>query len=64
MAMSAIRRACDLDSTNSTYFKLAGELFAVGGLTLRSEKFYNQALKWGGPDPEIERALVELKQLG
>ena len=61
MAMSAIRKACDLDSTNITYLKLAGELFAVGGLPLRAEKFYNQALKWGGSDPEIERALVALK---
>lgn len=64
MAMSAIDKACQLEPTNCQYLQLAGELFASGGLPLRAEKFYNQALRWGGPNAEIELAIGELEKLG
>ena len=64
VAMSAIRKACELEPMNASYLKLAGELFKLGGLTLRAEKFYNQALKWGGSDAEIEQALAQFKKPG
>ena len=64
MAMGAIRKACELEPMNVVYLKLAGELFQLGGLTLRAEKFYNQALQWGGSDADIEQALAELKKPG
>lgn len=64
MAMSAIDKACQLEPTNCQYLQLAAELFARGGLTLRAEKFYNRALRWGGPNAEIELAISELGKLG
>lgn len=64
VAMSAIRKACELEPMNAVYLKLAGKLFRLGGLTLRAEKFYNQALEWGGPDADIEQALAEIKKPG
>jgi len=64
MAMSAIDKACQLEETNVEYLKLAGEFFARGGLSLRAKKFYDRALKWGGPDDEVELAVKELEKLG
>ena len=45
---------------NATYLNLAGKLFAMGGMTLRAEQYYNQALQWGGEDPAVRAALDEL----
>jgi DnaJ-class molecular chaperone len=61
-AMSAIARACELDKMNLKYLKLAGRLFAEGGMPLRAERYYRQALKWSGDDPEIREALQRLKK--
>lgn len=61
-AMSAIAKACELDKMNVKYLKLAGRLFAEGGMPLRAERYYRQALKWSGDDPEIREALKRLKE--
>ncbi|HVS16275.1 MAG TPA: J domain-containing protein [Thermoanaerobaculia bacterium] len=61
-AMSAIARACELDKINSKYLKLAGRLFAEGGMPLRAERYYREALKWSGDEPEIREALARLKK--
>ncbi|HVS62493.1 MAG TPA: DnaJ domain-containing protein [Thermoanaerobaculia bacterium] len=61
-AMSAIARACELDKMNLKYLKLAGRLFAEGGMPLRAERYYRQALEWSGDDPEIREALQRLKK--
>jgi len=60
MGMTAIREACKLAPMNVTYLKLAGDLFARGGLPLRAEKYYDEAIEWGGPNDEIELALASL----
>jgi curved DNA-binding protein CbpA len=61
-AMSAIARACELDKINSKYLKLAGRLFAEGGMPLRAERYYREALRWSGDEPEIREALARLKK--
>ena len=62
-AMSSIAKACELDKMNAKYLKLAGRLFAEGGMPLRAERYYRQALKWSGDDdPEIREALQRLKK--
>lgn len=61
-AMSSIARACELDKMNVKYLKLAGRLFAEGGMPLRAERYYRQALTWSGDDPEIREALERLKK--
>ncbi len=58
--MSAISKACELDEMNVTYLRLAGKLFAMGGMTLRAEQYYNHALEWGGEDPAVRKALGDL----
>lgn len=60
--MSAISKACELDEMNATYLKLAGKLFAMGGMTLRAEQYYNRALEWGGEDPAVRSALEEIQR--
>jgi curved DNA-binding protein CbpA len=60
--MVAIAKACELDRMNVSYLKLAGRLFTEGGMPLRAEKYYRQALQWAEDDPEISVALEELKK--
>lgn len=60
--MSAIARACEIDKMNAPYHKLAGRLFGQGGMSIRAERYYRQALRWGGEDPEILQALEDLKK--
>ncbi len=60
-AMSAIAKACELDKMNASYLKLAGRLFAEGGMPLRAEKYYRRALKWAKDDVELHDALASLK---
>jgi curved DNA-binding protein CbpA len=55
-AREAIVRACDLDSMNVSYLKLAGSLFAEADLYAQAAKYYRSALDWGGEDQEITRA--------
>jgi DnaJ-class molecular chaperone len=60
-AMNAIARACELDRINAKYLKLAGRLFAEGGMPRRAERYYRDALQWvSEEDPEILAALKQL----
>ncbi len=61
-AREAIQRACALDPVNSGSLKLAGQLFARGGLVERAVKYYQDALACGGEDPEVRRSLDELER--
>ncbi|MGD2114120.1 MAG: DnaJ domain-containing protein [Acidobacteriota bacterium] len=63
-AIDAIEQACELEPMKISYRKLAGKLCVQAGLGSRAEEHYRQALSWGGPDPEIERALEELRSGG
>ncbi len=59
--LSAIAKACEIDSMNGKYFKQAGKMFAANGMPLRAERYYRQALKWLGDDAEVEAAMKQLK---
>jgi DnaJ-class molecular chaperone len=60
-AMNAIARACEVDRINAKYLKLAGRLFAEGGMPRRAERYYRDALQWvSEEDPEIVAALEKL----
>lgn len=63
-ATSAIAQACELQPMNADYLKLAGRIFESAGMTLRAEQYYDESLKWGGDDPEVERRLAELRKGG
>jgi curved DNA-binding protein CbpA len=60
-ATEAIARACQLQPMNAGYLKLAGKLFAAAGMTPQAEKYYNEALTWGGEDADVSRALADLR---
>lgn len=60
-AMSAIAKACELDRINAKYLKVAGRLFAEGGMPRRAERYYREALRWTEEDDdEILAALDDL----
>ncbi|NJL27800.1 MAG: DnaJ domain-containing protein [Thermoanaerobaculia bacterium] len=59
-AQEAIERACQLAPDNLAYQKLAGKIFAQSGMTVRAKQYYNHALRLGGPDPAIRKALAAL----
>ena len=59
-AVQAITRACELEGMNPTYLKLSGRLHLLAGLNQKAKKFYNEALNWGGDDPEVLDALSKL----
>lgn len=61
-AVDAIARACELQPMNVGYLKLAGRLHAEAGLPDKAERYYNQALTWGGEDPAVTMALDELQK--
>lgn len=63
-AADAAERACELEPMKPSYLKLAGRLFARAGKTERAERFYQEALTWGGEDSEVEEALGELRSGG
>ena len=60
-ALEASVRACELEPMNSTYLKLAGRLHSEAGLLEKAERYYNEALAWGGDDDVVVRALEELR---
>lgn len=60
-AVAAVERACELEPMKPSYLKLAGRLFARTGKPARAERYYEEALTWGGEDAEVEQALQELK---
>lgn len=61
-AVQAISRACELDSMNPTYLKLSGRLHLLAGMNQKAKKFYDEALNWGGDDPEVLNALADLEK--
>ncbi len=61
-AQQAIERACELRPNHAPYLKLAGKIFAMSKMTARAKQYYNQALKLGGVDPAIHKALKALGQ--
>lgn len=63
-AREAIAKACELEPMKPAYLKLAGRLFAAGGLEDRAERYLGEALTWGGSDPEVEKMLNELRGRG
>lgn len=60
-AIDAIGRACELQPMNLGYLKLAARLNAQAGFLDKAEQYYNQALTWGGEDPDVMKALDELR---
>ena len=61
-AAEAGARACELAPMEVGYLKLAGKLFAQLGQPTKAERYYSEALTWGGEDPEIQAAIDELKK--
>ena len=61
-AVAAARKACRLEPMNATYCKLAATIFDREGLTAEARKSYSLALRWGGPDAEVELALAKLQK--
>jgi curved DNA-binding protein CbpA len=59
-AQEAIERALDLAPNDVAYLKLAGKIFAMSKMVDRAKQYYNQALKIGGPDSAVKKALEEL----
>jgi curved DNA-binding protein CbpA len=60
-ALEAIVRACELQPMNVSYLKLAGRLHAEAGVVAKAERYYNEAITWGGEDPVVQTALEELR---
>lgn len=60
-ALKAAEKACELEPMKPSYLKLAGRIFARSGRAERAQRFFEQALSWGGSDPEVESALEELR---
>src|SRR4029453_11650417 len=61
-ALAAITKACKIERMNPGYLKLAGKLFASAGMTSRAERYYNEALTWGGEDEGVRQSLDELSK--
>jgi len=59
-AQEAIDRALALEPQNVAYLKLAGKIYTTGGMAARAKQYYNDALKVGGPDAAVRKALEEL----
>lgn len=59
-ALAAAESACALEPMKPAYLKLAGRLSAENGRVDEATRFYKEALTWGGADPEVDQALVEL----
>lgn len=60
-ALEAITRACELQPMNVGYLKLAGRLHAEAGVVDKAERYYNEAINWGGEDPVVLTALEDLR---
>ncbi len=60
-AVEAVERACEIEPMKPSYLKLAGRLFARAGKPEEAERFFQEALTWGGSDAEVEAALEELR---
>lgn len=62
-ALEAISRACELNPMNVVYLKLAGKLHFDAGQYEEAERYYNEALSWGGEDAKVSAALEEIRKL-
>ncbi len=60
-AVEAVERACELEPMKPSYLKLAGRLFVRAGKPDQAERFFQEALTWGGTDAEVESALEGLR---
>lgn len=63
-ALAAIVRACELETMNPDYFKLAGRIAELCGKAADAERYYEQALEWGGDEPALRAALEALRKRG
>lgn len=61
-ALAAAAKSCELDSMNATYLKLAGELASQAGMTSRAERYLQNALTFGGEDPDVQLALDQVRR--
>ncbi len=61
-ALAAIQRACELEPMNPAYFKLAGRVATLANQPADAERYYQQALEWGGDDPAVSQALEALRK--
>lgn len=59
--VEAVERACELEPMKPSYLKLAGRLFVRAGKPEEAERFFQEALTWGGSDAEVEAALEKLR---
>jgi curved DNA-binding protein CbpA len=62
-ALEAIVRACELNPMNPSYLKLAGKLHFEAGKYQEAERYYNEALTWGGEDSNVAAALEEIRKM-
>ncbi len=60
--VAAIDRACELESMNPGYWKLAGRILAQAGHLERAAAAYRQAIDWGEDDPAVQAALDALSR--
>jgi hypothetical protein len=49
---------------NPDYLKVAGEIFADSDMPAEAEKYWRQALTWGGDDPDVQAKLEALRRTG
>jgi len=61
-SMQAIETAIQREPYNPVYLKDAGLICRRAGLTSKAERYFEEALKWGKENPEVEAALFELRQ--
>ncbi|HEX5761413.1 MAG TPA: DnaJ domain-containing protein [Thermoanaerobaculia bacterium] len=61
-ALAAIARACELEPMNPAYLKLAGRIAALCGRAEDAQRYYEQAIEWGGDEPAVRQALEELRR--
>lgn len=61
-AAGAAERACELEPMKPSYLKLAGRLLVRTGQGARARRYLEEALAWGGPDADVDRALGALRQ--
>lgn len=59
-ALVAALRACEIRRFDAALLKLVGRLQAALGNVAEARRYYNEALEWGGEDPEIVKALEML----
>lgn len=61
-AVQAVETAVQKDPFNPVYLKDAGLLCKRAGLPSKAERYLEEAVKWGQTTPDVEAALLELRQ--